>query len=780
MSVIDKFIRDARKTVTTAEIFLSSFMLEIFTTKIRYICREYRVHMPRLHVIFDPRDDALTAKTNLEEMHVNAGHPIFDGDNEDRFLKVAGVLLHELGHILFTNFTAWFAWQDSMSHGVYYPRTPDVDPAFEEKRDILLGLATSDVYGEAFFILCHSINNGLEDGREEGFILRLIKNARFMIKGLIKVRQDFYAEDPSFEEIAANVDSGKWPVTMAIDQLILHYARFKEVKGKFDPKSELGAIFCEMIPYIDVYLNEKKAVICYDAFNKILICMADIIEREFNAMSKKAQQKATQGQQGQQSQQSQQSSSSGNSSGTQTQGQSPTTTGAGNNQKGKSQSDNGAGNKMGTESSKSASADTGSGEQSSGQQPSEKTEPLSEQEKADIKSAIENALNDLLDQLIGTTVDNSSSMGDKAKGSDRSTVGRRLSGLTDGSEGGIEKTAQGAEKAQGSGTVTHEVASDDTNINLTLDDIARKIAGAKAEEAMSDAVRCEYKSVANEVKDWSEIHRDCDITMYHYSQANAKDIEEYNSIARVISPLVKKAVKSSNFYKKDRESYYEDNLYFGQKLHADQAYRGDGRIFSKRFDRDEPPQVALAVRIDNSGSMSGERIKAAQRTCVFLYEYVLGMEKRYNVKIPLYIYGDCVNRDAHGVNMYVFADDKYRTSTEKYRIMKMASGGCNRDGMALRMAVKRLESEHPYHQKVLFNITDGKPNDHSYGGEEAHKDLRDLTKYCERHRIALASCAIGSDRDIIEEIYGSNHFLDISDLNELPIRLVKILKKLLK
>lgn len=175
--------------------------------------------------------------------------------------------------------------------------------------------------------------------------------------------------------------------------------------------------------------------------------------------------------------------------------------------------------------------------------------------------------------------------------------------------------------------------------------------------------------------------------------------------------------------------------------------------------------------------MSGDRIEAARRCCVFLYEYILGMEKRYNVKIPLYVYGDNVSAN---VRMFVYADDKFRTSNEKYRLMKLSAGGCNRDGLPIRMAVKRLEQEHPDAQKIIFNITDGQPNDRGYGGEAAFDDLRDITRYCERHRIAIAACAIGSDRDKIEEIYGTSHFMNISDLNELPVRLVKIVRKLLK
>ena len=758
VSVIDRFYREARKSVTAAELFVSRFMLDLLGSKLRLICREYRIHQPSLSIAFDPNSEA-TACTSLDEMFINAGNTSFEGDDEYRFLKVSGVLFHELGHILFTNFAAWFTWEDAITHGVFYPKEPEVEPKFEDAKAKILAMAQDDVLRDAFLHITHDLNNCVEDGREEGFLMRLINNARFMTRGLVRLRQEIWADAPAFE------DMDDWNELSALLQMSLHYARFREIKGNFDPKSERGEIFCRMIPQLDAYLDGKDAISCYDAFNKLIIYLADTIEQEFE----KAKQEA-QNQQGQSGQPQNGQSGSGSSSSGGNHGQCQ----AGSGSASSSQSESQTGE---SQSGENESSDSSSSEQSSDQQSGS---DQSEQQKQDAKAAADQKASEITDKVVGKSVDNSKSMDEKAKGSDRPTVGRRLSGLAKNGDAELGGTAIGAEAAQGSGKLTHDTASGETNVDLTLEDIYRKIADGKAEEAMSSAIKSEYSSVASEVMDYNEIHRNCDITMYHYSEASESDKAAYDKIACAISPLVKKAVKGSNFYKKDRRAHEEDRLYFGQRFHAEQAYRADGRVFSKRFDHDEPPQVALAVRIDCSGSMRGDRILAAQRCCVFLYEYVLGMEKQYNVKIPLYIYGDCVDRDAYGVNMYVFADDKYRTPTEKYRIMRMGAGGCNRDGLPLRMAVKRLEKEYPQAQKVVFNITDGRPNDSGYGGEPAYGDLRDLTRYCERKRIALASCAIGSDKDVIEEIYGTNHFLNISDLNELPVRLVRILKKLLK
>ena len=766
MNIIDKIKKDARAAVTTADIFVSKYMNDLIGSKLRIISRDYRVAAPSLKIMYS-EDSSVTACTSLKDMTINAGHEMFDGDDEARLLKVSGVLLHEMGHILFTNYTASSVWIRDMKMGMFYPSLPAVPPELEESRDKLSALAAGPL-GDALANFAHDLNNVVEDGRIENFIMKYVRNARFMTKGLVKLRQETYAIMPDFEELLKKVSTGEIPKLIAMQQLILHYARFREVKDSFDPKSEIGELLVKLIPEIEIYLNETEAIVYYGALNRMLVILEETIEEYFE---------------------NQVNSQDSASDLLKDLLKALSEMGQGQPQDGDNQGSDSGESESGANGQCSNSADTSGESAGTGQTASEatgdvKNDGISEgsrasaEEQAKMQAAaqeIAEQLSEALSKLAGQSVDQSKNMGEQAKGSDRGSVKRRLTGLAK-VEGGKVDAPDAAIAADGSGTITHAEA-EDINLNLVLDDIARKIGDAQTESLLSKEVRADYIKVSREVRDYSEIHKNCDITMYHYSDVSQQDIEAYNQIARTVAPLVKRAVKSSNFYEKDREAYTEDGLYSGSRLHAEQSYRKDGRIFSKIYDHDEPPKVAVAVRIDCSGSMNGSRMEAARRCCVFLYEYVLGMEKRYGVKIPLYIYGDNV---MSGVRMYVYADDKYRTANEKYRLMKLCAGGCNRDGLPIRMAVKRLELEQPYSQKVLFNITDGQPNDHGYGGEPAFDDLRDITRYCEKKRIALAACAIGSDRSTIEDIYGANHFLNISDLNELPVRLVKILKKLLK
>ena len=800
MKPIERLKRAARSDLSTSELFSSRHIHSFLLAKLLLICRAFKIGEPDLRVLFDP-NSPMTAMTSTSQMYINLGHKMFDGTDEQRLLKGSGVLLHEVGHLLFTNYTAWIKWMTAISQGTWWPHVPDVPPELENARDLILEIAEHKRFKRVFMDTAHGLSNTNEDGRIENFILKFVRNVRFMMKGLVLLRQETYAECPAFEDIAAKVDSGEWNPIGAMLQLVVHYARFGEVKGTLDPNHPLGEAITKIMPQIDVYLDAKEAVVYYDAFNKMLVYLEPFLEDAYNQMKQEAEKQqgagippmgmpgdgASSDGSGQSGSGSSSPSGSSNQSGSEDEDGSQDGS-----QNGDAKSD-GSQNGDSQDSSQQGDAQNGDPQQGNGNSQPDGSQgnsggmfgdsPLSDEE---ISEALTEMLREALKQLVGMTVDNQERMDERAKGSDRGAVARRIAALADGSlsglangEGGKVVTENAAGRTEGSGNTTHAEAVDTGDAKLTLEDIRRKLADEKTEQLASSAVKDEYQTLANQVKDYAEIHKDRDITVYHYGDVSEDDKRLYDEISREIAPLVKRAVKSSNFYEKDREPVERNRLFCG-KLDSRRVHRQDGRMFKKTKYFDEPPIVALAIRVDCSGSMSGRRIKAAQRTCIFLYEYALGMAKKYNVNIPIYVYGDCVGRDAHGVNMYVFADPKYATPNEKYRLMRMAAGGCNRDGLPIRMAVKRLEEECPDASKVLFNITDGQPNDRDYGGEEAFNDLRDITKHCERKHIALAACAIGDDRETIEHIYGSEHFLNISDLDELPLRLVKILKKLLK
>lgn len=99
-------------------------------------------------------------------------------------------------------------------------------------------------------------------------------------------------------------------------------------------------------------------------------------------------------------------------------------------------------------------------------------------------------------------------------------------------------------------------------------------------------------------------------------------------------------------------------------------------------------------------------------------------------------------------------------------------------GAALRFAAERLMTR-AEDLKLLFLISDGQPAGDGYYGTAAEADLRGIKQEYSRKGIQLFAAAIGDDKPNIKRIYGDG-FLDISDLNRLPVHLGNLIIQYIK
>lgn len=80
---------------------------------------------------------------------------------------------------------------------------------------------------------------------------------------------------------------------------------------------------------------------------------------------------------------------------------------------------------------------------------------------------------------------------------------------------------------------------------------------------------------------------------------------------------------------------------------------------------------------------------------------------------------------------------------------------------------------------MLILVSDGQPLDIGYCGSAAEEDLCGIRQEYQRKGILFVAAAIGSAKEHIERIYG-NSFLDITDLNKLPVKLAGIIKRFIR
>ena len=189
------------------------------------------------------------------------------------------------------------------------------------------------------------------------------------------------------------------------------------------------------------------------------------------------------------------------------------------------------------------------------------------------------------------------------------------------------------------------------------------------------------------------------------------------------------------------------------------VYLREGRVRSDR--------MAVCVLIDESGSMYGEKIRAARDLSVLLSESVATIPS-----IDLYVYGHTYGdrcRDSYSRGCQIAELQVYR---EKGYAPKKALGGVearsgNLDSLAIREAAARMRRLSSCRKNLMFVITDGAPN-------ERHEQLRDTVRELEKSGMDIVAVCIepGYDPSMLY-----THHVRLTDMSRLAIDLGKMIKK---
>ena len=240
---------------------------------------------------------------------------------------------------------------------------------------------------------------------------------------------------------------------------------------------------------------------------------------------------------------------------------------------------------------------------------------------------------------------------------------------------------------------------------------------------------------------------------------------------RELKPISKTLQRQMlNVLRNVKEEDVLKHRHFGSKLEARDTYRLDNRFFSKKKAPSNIRNMAIAVLVDLSGSMSGNRIESARKAAMLLYDFAKGLG------IPIMVAGHTENyEDLKEFQYYRFAEFDSVNDKDKYRLSQIEEYSNNRDGMALQITSELL-MKRPEETKLLIIISDGQPAADNYGGEAAIQDMQDIVRTYKRKGIETFAAAIGSDRDTIRSIY-KDGYIDIDDLSKLPKALVKLVKK---
>lgn len=232
------------------------------------------------------------------------------------------------------------------------------------------------------------------------------------------------------------------------------------------------------------------------------------------------------------------------------------------------------------------------------------------------------------------------------------------------------------------------------------------------------------------------------------------------------------------------------------RLHSGSLHRlrvGDDRVF-RRTEEHKSQETAVTLLIDNSGSMSGEKMQMAMSAGyalsstlqrVNIKHEVIGFttmnprvdkwheqqrDEEERIGKPFSRYGALYHPIYKEINERLTPEVKRRFAIAPYRCPM--SG--NTDGESVRFAGNRLALR-PEPRKVLIVLSDGHPAGMSYFPEEIYSDLHKAVEECEKKRIE--TIGIGIMDDAVETFYPKSVVL--KDLNELPKQVMKELKGIL-
>ncbi len=683
-------------------------------------------------IVDDGGPDSPSGYTNGSRMYLNCTSrklEYFD-TLEGKFLGFMGTFFHEKAHDLFNDFNEFKSAMRYIDAGHFYGEKPkNMDAAQEANWTDMADALTAPHTRQIFQMVFKDLNNIIADRHDEDSLIDAY--GAFAGESLYLSRQAKQSDADFFESEVHKVNTGEQDELVFMTNNMFQLCLFDEILAR-SQKTVESSDYWQSIEKIRDHAR--------------IACATDDINRRFSEMNwmllyfwpyiRNAIQRMQRQNNCQQNQT--QSSAEEHQTGTSDDGN------------GSSRSDSSKGNQQTVPGQHSQTT------QSGGNTHPQATSSIS----ADDVQSLLNALSKGAGNIGGNPMPQNQHSSDIA-------ITRRAN----------ERNGKVPEKNQAGAKAAAEAMSKQGKeaIYQTLNSIANAIARNQAEDELEGEASTILTDAVAAVNGAGS-HKGIDVNTVRVLGVTSSDVDNYNTIMEELRPVSRRLQKQMLDGLRDlKDGFVQKHKQFGRIIVASDAYRPDQRYFANRKLPQELPDMALAVLVDHSGSMGGARIDSAMKAALLLHDFCTGLN------IPVAVAGHNAERGVR-VNYYIYSDyeqisgkDRYRASRMAASLTKMRANNCNRDGAALTISAKLLEKRQEQ-VRLLIIISDGRPNDEGYGGEEAARDIQTIVKQCKQKGIEVLACAIGDDKENIAAIYGDS-FIDITDLSKLPKTLVGIVKK---
>lgn len=706
------------------------------------ITKQYSCNI-KLQLVWNDPEGPIAFATDRSELYLNVNNPFFN-ESDGRVNKLVilkGLILHECGHLLFTDFHLKKSAIKVLSNN----RKLFPEPKCEEYKDWLadaMQFEESDM--KEWIEIWKTLENAIEDGFIESMILKTVPGDGQCLYPLREMQKADFKSVKTYHNEGLDNPS-------ILFNCILSLAKYGTVK--MDPDDKDDEAIRELLKnynLIQVATNTQKS---YDRL-KLVNTFFCKLYRYMNEEKKKQGAKKESNNPDQQEKQKNQSNNNSDSESNNDQSLSSSNSDDNSNvdqsnTEDSSTGDDSTGDEQGQTGSSGESTDGNSGQNSSNKNSAPSPQNL-------LNNAVNSSIQDDLDTNTGSVLNDNNI--DQQDTHNNATNNQ-------------EKLLRMQENEQNSAQIPspsdmREADSIETSIAETQvnEEVERELSEKLAEEAK----KFDYTGFNRGVK-----------TQLVRKNPTAKAEQIYHEDMKEIGFLSKKMVNEIRNKIKDQQQGGKINgLYQGRYLDQHSLSRFDCRCLCKNDLPEDIPDMAIGVLIDMSGSMNRDnKYIYARRTALLLYEF----GRQLNIPVMIYAHDN-----SGSINyMYDLADFNSVDGKDRFRICDMTPGRFNRDGMALRFCSEKLANRREQN-KFMFAISDGIPSAYD-NRQDGNNDIKGVLMDYSKKNVKYIAVGLGSDQRQIEELYTQDlsskvaaKFLQCENPEALPVAVVRTIKQLIK
>ena len=715
---VKQLIQQKRGRITDQEFFTSRLLVLHFEDMAAAQTKRYGAsRRVRVRLLWQPESSDLAYTDNLY-ITINAGNPAITDfpTREERYQMVLGLFAHELGHCLYTDFLAQQSYRNALSICRWYPGKPALARVLDVKNE-----------REFWEYAQENPQNLALLGRVAHEISNVLEDAAMenrvleQFPGTLGQALDFvrawqWREMPTVTQLKEREAQGT-PMFYCLLQLFLSYGKFGELKYGEEPLNEEHIqTVFELLPLLDDDLRATSGKNRWNTVNCILIRCWEHVREYLEALKRRYEEKKASG---------------------------------------------GTGSVFSQLEEELSTLVGGStrGEGFTAPVSEESEEPsLPQPEKREMTRALAG------EKLSAEGASPGENTGD--------ATGKQEITSEETGRMSLVETDQVSEPLGGGVEVNQDYLPELSNtveaeMERLLDTMAEKSVCQELEQDRLRELNQEAQSIS-----YGDIHKGVPIRVNRMTEVPPEMVEQYNTVAGPLLAISKQLQKSLLRQLRDQQrGGKQTGLLMGRRLDAHTLFRSDGKVFTKNALPSQPPGMAVGLLLDESGSMAScDRATYARASAIILYDFCQAL------RVPVMVYGHSTGNS--GVELYSYSEFDAIDREDKYRLVDISARESNRDGAALRFVAERL-SHRPEELKLLILVSDGQPADTGYYGTAAEEDLRGIQQEYRRKGILFVAAAIGDDKENMERIYGDS-FLDITDLNQLPVKLTQVVKRFLR